>query len=80
MFSSTVKGLGVNKGFGFGVHKAEVVFLELFYFSCVLMDVGNLISGSSAISKSTLNNWKLLVHELLKSYLEIFEHYFDSVT
>ena len=44
-----------------------------------LMDVGNLISGSSAFSKSTLNIWKFLVHVLLKPCLENFEHYFASV-
>ena len=68
------------KGFGI-VNKAEVdVFLELSCFFDDPAEVGNLISGSSAISKSTLNNWKLLVHKLLKPHLEIFEHYFDSVT
>ena len=43
------------------------------------MDVGNLNSGSSAFSKSSLNRWKLLVYELLKPSLEIFEHYFASM-
>ena len=43
------------------------------------MDVGNLISGSSAFSKSSLNIWKFTVHVLLKSHLENFEHYFASV-
>ena len=65
----TVKGFGV-------VNKAEIdVFLEL---SCLLddpMDVGNLISGSSAFSKSSLNIWKFMVHVLLKPGLENFEHY-----
>ena len=67
------------KGFG-RVNKAEIdVFLEL---SCVfddLADVGNLISGSSAFSKSSLNTWKFTVHILLKPGLENFEHYFTSV-
>lgn len=67
------------KAFGL-VTEAEVdVFLE---FSCFFndpMDVGNLISGSSAFSKSNLNIWKFLVHILLKSLLENFEHYFASV-
>ena len=62
------------------VNEAEVdVFLE---FSCFLSDptdVGNLISGSSAFSKSSLNIWKLSVHVLLKLSLENFEHYFASV-
>ena len=67
------------KGFS-AVNEAEVdVFLE---FSCYFydpMDVGNLISGSSAFSKSSLNIWKLLAHILLKPSLENFEHYFTSV-
>ena len=69
----TVKGFGI-------VNKAEVdVFLEL---SCVFddpMDVGNLISGSCAFSKSRLNIWKFMVHVLLKPGLEKFEYYFVSV-
>ena len=62
------------------VDEAEVdVFLE---FSCFFddpADVGNLISGSSAFSKTSLNIWKLSVHILLKPGLENFEHYFASV-
>ena len=69
----TVKGFGI-------INKAEVdVFLE---FSCFFddpMDVGNLISGSSAFSKSSLNIWKFTVHVLLKPDLENFEHSFGSV-
>ena len=63
---------------GFGiVNKAEVdVFLELSCFFNDPMDVGNLISGSSAFSKSNLNIWKFSVHVLLKPHLENFEHYF----
>ena len=61
-------------------NKAEVdVFLE---FSCFFddpADVGNLISGSSVFSKSSLNMWKFSVHVLLKPRLENFEHYFASV-
>ena len=65
---------------GFGVVKAEVdVFLELSCFFDDTMDVGNLISGFSAFSKSSLNIWKFTVHVLLKSGLENFEHYFASV-
>ena len=68
-----------GKGFGVG-NEAEVdVFLEL---SCFFDDpayVGNLISGSSAFSKSSLNIWKFMVHVLLKPGLENFEHYFTSV-
>ena len=69
----TVKGFGI-------VNKGEIdVFLELFCFYNDLTDVGNLISGSSAFSKSSLNIWKFMVHVLLKPGLENFEHYFTSV-
>ena len=67
------------KGFGV-VNKAEVdVFLELSCFFDDPVDVGNLISGSSAFSKSNLNIWKFLIHILLRAGLENFEHYFTSV-
>ena len=67
------------KGFGM-VNKAEIdVFLELSCFFDDPADVGNLISGSSAFSKSSLNIWKFSVHVLLKPGLENFEHYFTSV-
>ena len=69
----TVKGFGI-------VNKAEIdVFLEL---SCCFndpVDVGNVISGSSAFSKTSLNIWKFTVHILLKPGLENYEHYFTSV-
>ena len=69
----------IVKGFSI-VNEAKVdVFLE---FSCLFYnptDVGNLISGSSAFSKSSLNIWKFMVHVLLKSGLENFEHYFTSM-
>ena len=66
----TVKGFGV-------VNKAEVdVFLELSCFFDDPMDVGNLISGSSAFSKVSLDIWKFLIHILLKPHLENSEHYF----
>ena len=69
----TVKGFGV-------VNKAEVdVFLELFCFFYDPTHVGNLISGSSAFSKPSLNIWKFTVHVMLKPGLENFEHYFTSV-
>ena len=62
------------------VNKAEVdVFLELSYFFDDPADIGNLISGSSAFSKTRLNMWKFSVHILLKPGLENFEHYFTSV-
>ena len=68
----TVKGFGI-------VHKAEIyVFLELSCFFDDPADVGNLISGSSAFSKTSLNIWKFMVHVLLKPGLENFEHYFVS--
>ena len=67
------------KGFGI-VNKAKVdVFLELSCFFDNSTDVGNLISGSSAFSKTSLNIWKFTVHVLLKPGLENFEHYFTSV-
>ena len=61
------------------VNKAEDVFLELFCFLYDPTDVGNLISSSSAFSKSSLNTWKFTVHVLLKPGLENFEHYLASV-
>ena len=67
------------KGFGI-VNEAEIdVFLEISCFFIDPMDVGNLISGSSAFPKSSLNIWKFLVHILLKPHMENFEHYFTSV-
>ena len=69
----TVKGFGI-------INKAEIdVFLELSCFFDDPTDVGNLISGSSAFSKSSLNIWKFIVHVLLKPGLENFDHYFTSV-
>ena len=69
----TVKGFGI-------VNKAEIyVFLELSRFFDDPEDVGNLISGFSAFSKSSLSIWKFTVHVLLKPGLENFEHYFTSV-
>ena len=66
----------IVKGFN-TVNEAEVdVFLEFCCFFYDPADVGNLISGSSAISKSSLNIWKFMVHTLLKPTLENFEHYF----
>ena len=68
-----------HKGFGV-VNKAEIdVFLELSCFLDDLMDVGNLISGSAAFSKSSLNIWKFTVHILLKPGFYNFEHYFASM-
>ena len=69
----TVKGVSI-------VNKAEIdVFLELSCFFDDPADVGNLISGSCAFSKTSLNIWKLMVHVLLKPGLENFEHDFTSM-
>ena len=68
----TVKGFGV-------FNKVGVVFLGLPCLFNDPMDVANLISGSSAFSKSSLNIWKFAVHVLLKPGLENFEHYSDSM-
>ena len=69
----TVKGFGT-------VNNAEIdVFLEVSCFFKDPVDVGNLISGSSAFSKTSLNIRKLTVHVLLKPGLENFEHYFTSM-
>ena len=69
----------IVKGFEV-VNKVEIdIFLELSYFFDDLADVGNLISGSSAFSKTSLNIWKFSVHVLPKPGLENFEHYFTSV-
>ena len=68
----TVRGFGI-------VNEAEVNVLE---FPCFLYEpanIGNLISGSSAFSKSSLDIWKFSVHVLLKSILKDFEHYLDSM-
>ena len=69
----TVKGFSI-------VNEAEiVVFLELSCFLCDPLDIGNLVSGSFAFSKSSLNIWKFSVHVPLKPTLKDFEHYLDSM-
>ena len=69
----TVKGFDI-------VNKVEIdFFLELSYLFNDPTDIGSLISGSSAFSKTSLNTWKFLVHMLLKPGLENFEHYFASM-
>ena len=70
----TVKGFGI-------VNKTEIeIFLELSFFFDDQADVGNLMSGSSAFSKTSLNIWKFTIYVLLKPALENFEHYFPSVS
>ena len=69
----TVKGFGI-------VNKAEIdAFMELSCFFYDPADAGNLITGSSSFSKTSLNIWKFTVHVLLKPGLENFEHYFTRV-
>ena len=69
----TVKGFGI-------VNKTEIaVFLELSCFFDDPLDVGNLISVSSAFSKNSLNIWKFMVQVILKAGLQNFEHYFASM-
>ena len=69
----TVKGFGI-------VNKAEIdVFLELSCFFNDPVDVGNLISGSPAFSKTSMNIWKFTVYVLLKPGLKNFEHYLTSL-
>ena len=71
--SHTVKGFGI-------VNKAEVdVFLELSCFFDDPEDIGNLISGSSAFSKTSLNIWKYMDHIMVKPGLDNFEHHFASM-
>ena len=72
-FLDTVKGFSV-------VNEAELdIFLECSCFCCDPKEVDNLISGSSAFSKSSLSIWKFLVHKLLNPSLKDFEHYFASM-
>ena len=74
MVIHTVNGFGI-------VNKAKLdIFLELSWLFDDLPDVGNLISDSSAFSKTTLNIWNFMVHILLKPGLESFEYYFTSVS
>ena len=64
---------------GFGVVNKADVFLELSCFFYDPMDVGSLISGSSAFFKASFNIWKFMIYILLKHGLENFEHYFTSL-
>ena len=79
LFQNIPQFIVIHTVFGL-VNKAEVdVFLELSCFLDDPVNVGNLISGSSAFSKTSLNVWKFTVHVVLKPGLENFEHYFTSV-
>ena len=81
LFQNFPQFIVIHTGKGFGiVNKAEIdVFLEISCFFHDPADVGNLISGSSAFSKTSLNISKFTVHVLLKPGLENFEHYFTSM-
>ena len=81
LFKNFPQFLVIHRVTGFDlVNKAEVdVFLELSCFFDDLADVGNLVSGSSAFSKTSLNIWMFTIHVLLKPGLENFQHYFASV-
>ena len=81
LFKNFLKFVVIHTVKGFStVKEAEVdVFLELSCFFYDPADVGSLISGSSAFSKSSLNIWKFTVHVVLKPGLENFEHYFASM-
>ena len=81
LFKITPQFVVIHTVKGFGVfNKAEVnVFLEVSCFFDGSVDVGELSSGFSAFSKSSLHIWKFMVHVLLKPGLENFEHYFASV-
>ena len=81
LFKNLLQFYGIHTVKGFGiVNKADVdVLLELSWSFYDPTDVGNLISGFSAFSKSSLNIWKFSVHILLKPCLEDFEHYFANM-
>ena len=81
LFQTFPQFLVIHTGKGFViVNKVEIdVFLDLSCFFDDPADVGNLISGSSALSKTSLNIWKFMVHVLLKPGLENFKQYFTSI-
>ena len=79
LFKNILQFVVIYTAKGFGIVNKADVFLELSCFFNDPTDVGNLASGSSAFSKSSLNIWKLTVHLLLKPGLENFEHYFASM-
>ena len=81
LFKNFPQFVAIHTFIGFSIiNKAEVdVFLELSCFFNDPVEVGNLISGFSAFSKSSLNIWKFMVHILLKPGMENSEHYFTSI-
>ena len=81
LFQNFPRFVVIHRVEGFGiVSKAEIdVFLELSCFFDDPVDVGNLISGSSVFSESSLYVWNSMVHVMLKPSLENFEHYFPSM-
>ena len=80
LFQNVPQFIVIHKVKGFGIVKAEIdVFLELSCFFNDPVDVSDLISGSSAFLKTSLNIWKFMVHVLLKACLENFEPYFTSM-
>ena len=78
-YAHLFKVIHIVKGFSMVIEAEVDVFLEFCCFFYDPADVGNLISGSSAFSKTILNIWKFTVHILLKPGLENFEHYFTSM-
>ena len=81
LFQNFPQCIVIHTGKGFGiVNKAEIdIFLELSCFFDDPANVGNLILGSAAFTKTSLNIWKFTVHVLQKPGLENFEHYFTSM-
>ena len=79
LFKNFQQSVVIHTVIGFGIVNKAEVFLELSHFFDDPTDVGNLISGSSAFSKSSLNIWEFMVHVLLKSGLENFKHNLASV-
>ena len=79
LFKNFPQFVVIHRVNGFGIVNKADVFLELSCFFDDPMDAGYLISGSSALSKSSLNIWKFMVHILFKPGLENFEQYFASM-
>ena len=79
LFNNFLQFVVIHSVKGFGIVNKADVFLELSFIKNDSVDAGNLISGSSPFSKSSLNIWKFSVHVLLKPGLENFEHDFASM-